>query len=128
MKNNRFFAIWGPSQASQSQNGEDVEFDSTSSSFWLDSIRGRDFLCLGRVPQSSEMRKIFVKMKRSRRVHNPRYQELYSAPRNKKVVMISMWEKKPIDFGMFFSIWDFAVVNLILGLPCLQNPCPHFKI
>ena len=24
MKNNRFFAIWAPSQASQSQNGEDV--------------------------------------------------------------------------------------------------------
>ena len=55
-------------------------------------------------------------MKRTRRVHNPRYQELYSAPKNKKVVMIWMWEKNLSISVWVFSICDFAVANLILGL------------
>ena len=60
-------------------------------------------------------------MKRSRRVHNPRYQELYSAPKNKKVVMIWMWEKNLSISVWVFSICDHRariVTNLILGLSC----------
>ena len=55
-------------------------------------------------------------MQRSRRVHNPRYQELYSSAKNKKVVMIWMWEKNLSILVWIFSIWYFAVANLILGL------------
>ena len=58
-----------------------------------DSIRGQCLVPLGRVPKNPKMKKLFSEMKRSRRVHNPRYQELYSAPKNRKVVMIWMREK-----------------------------------
>ena len=81
---------------------------------------------LGRVPKNSKMKKLFAKMKRSRRVHNPRYQELYSALKNKKVVMIWMWEIKPIENSTnYLYLADFPSgpeSNLILGLLCRGDP------
>ena len=76
----------------------------TSSSLVGDSIRGQCLIRLGRVPKNSKMKKLFAKMKRSRRVHNPRYQELYSAPRTKKVVIILQNKKKTSRSRMFFFL------------------------
>ena len=89
-----------------------------------DSIRGQCLVPLGRVPKNSKMKKLFSELKRSRQVHNPRYQELYSAPKNKKVVMISMWEKNYRFWYGFFSGWYNGariVANLILGLTCAPS-------
>ena len=58
-------------------------------------------------------------MKRSRRVHNPRYQKLYSAPKNKKVVMIWMWGKN-LSISVFL-ITEFGKNEETLTLAQIPN-------
>ena len=69
-------------------------------------------------------------MKRSRRVHDPRYQELYSAPKNKKVVMVWVWGKNLSKINCFLSSCDHRlriVANLILGLLCRSKISPAIR-
>ena len=71
-------------------------------SFWNFWVPYQYLIRLGRVPKNSTTKKLFAKMERSRRVHNRRYQELYSAPRTKKVVIILQNKKKTSRSRMFF--------------------------